>query len=263
MALAVLPSQAASHQHLNLFHHGSNGTLRKRLHVNRLITEPGTVEVEWESLYSYTTGNYSMPSTVKYTPAGSGLFIGNTEYSIAFDSIDSVALSGERVNQFSDRATLGAATVVLDTEHFDVAVAPQITFFLRGESGIRAGATVLSRLDWGPNSLGGTVSWSGATHASDNNPAGAWDVGAGYGRHLAPSGFFSQITPHANVILERATGFERTLAAFAGIEYQITNKIALDVSGQRFGLTGGSPDRQILVGLTVNFGRIRGFEPRP
>src|SRR4051812_39806701 len=51
---------------------GSNSkiALRKRLHVNTLITEPGTAEVDWGSLYSLSTLNFSMPSGIRYTPAG-------------------------------------------------------------------------------------------------------------------------------------------------------------------------------------------------
>ena len=48
----------------------SNISLRKRLHVNTLITEPGTLEMDWNSVYSFSTTNFDMPSTIKYTPAG-------------------------------------------------------------------------------------------------------------------------------------------------------------------------------------------------
>src|SRR5438105_2364191 len=41
--------------------HSSGVSLRKRLHVNDLIAEPGTMELDWSSLYSYTTGLFSMP----------------------------------------------------------------------------------------------------------------------------------------------------------------------------------------------------------
>src|SRR6476469_7366281 len=66
----------------------SNITLRKRLHVNTLITEPGTVEVEFDNLYSFTTTNFIVPSTIKYTPEGTHILWGRTEYSAAFDSIE-------------------------------------------------------------------------------------------------------------------------------------------------------------------------------
>src|SRR5215510_10139292 len=66
---------------------GSSVTQRKRLHVNDLITEPGTVEIDWANLYSYTTSNFTMPSALKYTPSGTSFFWGRTEYSLAFDSV--------------------------------------------------------------------------------------------------------------------------------------------------------------------------------
>jgi hypothetical protein len=80
---------------------------------------------------------------------------------------------------------------------------------------------------------------------------GTWDFGAGYGHN------FGKITPHCNLVYERSTGMERIVSAFAGVEYQITGKIAVDVSGQRFGLIGGGIDRQIVVGLTMNLGKLR------
>src|SRR5207253_10975526 len=233
---------------------GSSVTLRKRLHINDLITEPGTVEIDWANLYSYTSRNFTMPSALKYTPAGNSFLWGRTEYSIAFDSISSAVDLGNRTTQFSDRVTLTATSVLLDTTHFDIGIAPQTTFFLRDESGGRYGATVIVREDIGLNSIGATIGWSGATTTSFTNPAGTWDFGAGFGRRLAAKGTLSHFTPHINAVLERSTGFERSLSAFAGVEYQITPRVAFDASGQRIGLTTG-PDRQILLGMTINLGK--------
>lgn len=235
----------------------ANISLRKRLHVNTLITEPGTVEAEWDNLYSFTSGNYSMPSIVKYTPLGSSILWGRTEYSVAFDSIDSVPQTGQRLTQFSDRVSFTSTSVLHDGAKLDIAVMPQATFFLRDESGARLGATLISRYDVGRNSVGATLSWSGATTPSPTNPAGSWDFGGGFGRRLAASGTLGHLTPHSNVVYERSTGVQPTWAAFAGMEYQITGRVALDVTGQRFGLRGGTADRQIVVGMTVNFGKVR------
>jgi hypothetical protein len=235
----------------------SNITLRKRLHVNTLITEPGTVEAEWDNLYSYSTGNFSMPSVIKYTPMGKSILWGRTEYSAAFDSLDSVPEAGQRNTQFSDRVTLAANAVLRDGEKLDIAIQPAATFFLRGESGARLGATAIARYDVGRNSMGATMSWTAATSPSLNNPAGTWDFGGGFGRRLAASGAWGHLTPHVNAVYERSTGVERTWAGFAGIEYQVTERIAVDFSGQRFGLAGGNPDRQLVVGLTMNFGKLQ------
>ena len=43
---------------------------------NDLITEPGTVEIDWGTLYSYTTEALTLPSALKYTPSGGSLFWG-------------------------------------------------------------------------------------------------------------------------------------------------------------------------------------------
>ena len=232
-------------------------SLRKRLHVNTLITQPGTMELEWDNLYSYSGGNFSMPSLVKYTPAGTNILWGRTEYSVAFDSIDSVPQSGERLTQFSDRVTFAANAVLHDGEKLDFAIQPQASFFLRDESGARFGATAIVRYDAGRNSMGATLSWSGATAPSPNNPAASWDFGGGFGRRLAAGGAWGHLTPHVNTVYERSTGFEATLAAFAGVEYQITERVAVDFSVQRFGLVGGNPDRQAVVGLTLNLGKLQ------
>jgi hypothetical protein len=222
--------------------------------VNDLIAEPGTVEIDWGNLYSYTSANFTMPSAVKYTPAGGALLWGRTEYSIAFDSISSAVDLGTRTTQFSDRMSLTATSVVFDSTHFDIAIAPQATVFLREASGLRYGATVIAREDIGLNSVGATTSWSGATASSTTNPAGTWDFGAGFGRHLAATGTLSRFTPHLNAIWERSTGLDRSSSIFAGVEYQITPRVAFDVSGQRIGLTGGA-DHQVLVDMTINLGR--------
>ena len=128
---------------------------------------------------------------------------------------------------------------------------------LRGDSGVRLGATVIARCDAGANSLGLSADWSAATKASSTNPAGVWDLGAGYGRHLGSKGVWTRFTPHLNAVVERATGFSRTLASFAGVEYQAGPRLALDLSGQRYGLSGIGADRQVLLGLTLNLGKLQ------
>jgi hypothetical protein len=237
--------------------HAMGTSMRKRLHVNDLITEPGTFEADIGGLYSYTSGGFTLPSAFKYTPEGDSLYWGRTEYSVAFDSVSSAIDTGAaRSTQFSDRLTMAATSVLFDSEHFDIAVAPQLTTFLRDQSGVRLGATVIGRYDGGGNSIAFTASWSGATSASDANPAGVWDFGAGWGHHLATSGALNRITPHANVILEKSTGFAHTLALYGGVAYQLTERLSVDVTGQRLGLTGIGPDRQVLVGFTLNFGKM-------
>ena len=235
---------------------GSPISLRKRLHVNTLITEPGTMEIEWGGAFS-TGGNFSFPSAIKYTPEGPYVFWGRTEFSASFDSLSSALQFDDRATQFSDRITLAANCVVHDGKELDIAIAPQASFFLRGESGVRVGATALARYDRGRNSAGVTVTWTAATAASPTNPAGTVDVGFGYGRRIMASGPLGHLTPHVNWLYERSTGSGAQISLFEGVEYQITDNVAVDFSAQHFSVWGGQVDHQISVGLTVNTGSLR------
>jgi hypothetical protein len=230
--------------------------LRKRLHVNTLITEPGTMEIDWSSLYSFSTSNFSMPSGIRYTPEGTNILWGRTEYSVAFDSVASANVAGSRLTQFSQAVTLTATSVLHDGEKFDFAIAPQATVFLRDESGSRLGAVAIARYDSGLNSVGGTVSWSGATHNSPSNPAGTLAIGFGYGRQLSGSPLLEKLTPHVNAEWERSTGLPRALYATEGIEYQMKERFAFDLAAQQVTGAGNSSDRQIAFGITWNVGRL-------
>jgi hypothetical protein len=238
-----------------IFRRTSNVGQRKRLNVNSLIAAPGTVELDWGILDSYTTGDVTLPSMIRVTPAGKSLFHGRTEYSVAFDSIASAPNAGTRTLQFSDRLTFAATSVLYATDHFALAFAPQLTTLLRGDSGLRLGATTIARYDGGGNTIAATISWSAATVSSDSNPPGTWDFGGGYGRPLASDGLLNKITPHMNVNLEKSTGYERTLSVFGGVAYQVTSRLTSDLSGQRYGLIGGGEDRQFLVSFTYVIGK--------
>ena len=236
---------------------GSAGgiSLRKRLHVNTLIAEPGTAEVDWAQLYSFSNQVWTMPATLRYTPTGERLMWGRTEYSVAFDSLTNISNGGRRVTQFGDNLTMSATTVVVDREKFDVAIAPHATFFLRNEAGVRLGATAIARYDAAGNSFSSTCAWSGATQASENNPARIADVGVGFGRRLGPRGLARKLTPHGNAVWEMATGHARTFSLFEGMAYEINQRISLDVSAQHFSLRGGAVDHQVVAGVTVSFSR--------
>ena len=229
-------------------------TLRKRLHVNTLITEPGTAELDWSNLYSSTTGNFAMPSVVKFTPKGNNIAWGRTEFSVAFDTLNSAQSGGSRLTQFSQAITLTGTAVVHDGDKLDIAIAPQGTFFLRDEAGARLGAIAIMRYDSGRNSTGVTVGWSGATRNSASNPAGTFDAGFGYGRQLSGSRLLEKFTPHLNADWERSTGTSSALLAAEGVEYQITERLAFDVSGQHFATAGSAPDHQLSFGITFNLG---------
>ena len=258
LAFIVLCASSAS---AALFRHPARNSagnakisLRKRLHVNTLITAPGTAELDWSNLYSLSTSNFAMPSAIKYTPAGSHILWGRTEYSAAFDSISSAEAGGGRLTQFSQAVTQTSTAVLHDGPKLDIAVAPQATFFLRDESGARLGAILIARYDSGRNSTGVTAGWSVATHNSLTSPAGTFDAGFGFGRQLSGSRLIEKFTPHFNAEWERSTGTSSAILASEGIEYQITDHLALDASAQHFATSGSAPDHQLAFGITFNLG---------
>jgi hypothetical protein len=226
-------------------------TLRKRLHVNPLITEPATMDIEWGGSFS-VDGSFTLPMALRYTPEGPHAWWGRTEFSAAFDS-----LSSNGALHFGDRATFAATCVVHDGDKLDFAIAPSATVLFRGDSGARFGTTAVARYDAGRSSAGITATWSGATRSSPTNPAGTFDLGAGYGLRLKPSGPLGHLTPHVNWLWEKSTGSDRQISVFEGVEYQITDPVAVDFAVQHVNAWGGVPDTQFVVGLTINTGRLK------
>ena len=146
--------------------------------------------------------------------------------------------------------------MIHDDDKLDLAFAPQVSVLLRGDAGARLGSTAIARYDAGRSSAGATLGWSAATAASPTNPAGAFDIGVGYGYRLKPSGPLGHLTPHANWLCEKSTGVRRQISLFEGMEYQVVESFAIDFSAQQVSLWGGEPDRQFLVGLTFNTARL-------
>lgn len=227
-------------------------TLSKRLHVNPLIAPPDTMELEWGGAFS-TGGGFALPAAIRYTPEGPYVFWGRTELSVVFDSLNDSANGAH----FSDRMTFGATCVLRDGEKLDIALEPTATVLLRGDSGTRLGATGVVRYDAGQSSAGVTLGWTEANHVSATNPAGTVDLGFGYGYQLRPSGPLNHLTAHANWLYEKSTGVERQISISEGVEYQITDAVAVDFTAQHNTVWGGQVDHQVVVGLTINTPRIR------
>lgn len=249
---------AASRFHARSARRSSAITLRRRLNVQPLITDPGTVEFDWGNLLSTSTWDDSLPTAFRLTPEGRHPLWGRSEFSVNFDALESFHPTGPRVNHFGDRITAAATTVVLDREHFDMAAGPQATFLMRADRGLRAGAFLIGRADWGRNSAGFTANWTAATAPTETNPAATLDAGFGGGRRLATSGFAGHLTAHGNYLWERSTGARGFHSLFEGLECQINDRLSIDVTAQHIGLGNGSTaDHQILAGITVNLGRYR------
>src|SRR5450759_536668 len=92
-------------------------TLRKRIHVNTLITQPGTMDIEWGGAFS-SDGSFTFPTAIHFTPEGPHAWWGRTEFSASFDS-----LSYNQVNHFGDRVSAAATCVVRDGDKLDIAIA--------------------------------------------------------------------------------------------------------------------------------------------
>jgi hypothetical protein len=228
-------------------------SLRRRLNINSIITEPGTFETEWSNIYS-TSGTFFMPTTLKLTPGTGTGFWGRTELSASFDSMYSASLNNQRSTQFSDHVTVASTSVIYAGQQWNVAIAPVATFYWRDEKGARLGAVAIARYDSGLNTAGVSVSWTGATSPSPTNPAGTLDLVGGYGRKLANAGAMSHLTPYGNVVYERSSGGFHGLSLVEGLEYQVNGKIAVEMATQQLNLYGSSLDYQFILGLTVNFG---------
>src|SRR5215813_5606464 len=114
-----------------IFHHTANAkhptaiSLRKRLHVNPLITEPDTIDIEWGGAFS-TSGNFTVPAVIHFTPEGTHVWWGRTEFSASFDSL----AYQTPVTHFGDRAAFAATCLVHDGAKLDIAVAPQVFVLL-------------------------------------------------------------------------------------------------------------------------------------
>lgn len=259
--LGIPPSQArvpSPRRRAGAQQRSSSIQLRRRLHVNTLITEPGTAEVEWNHSFS-GEGAYSMPTTLKFTPEGRHLYWGRTEFSASLDLLTSFTQNGSRITQFGDRVTVGANFVLFDGDNLDLAIVPQSSFLARDDKGVRLGATAIARYDVGRNSAGLRITWAGATAPSPTNPAATLDIDAGFGRRLRSAGILRRLTLHGNAVCEKSASVPRQISLFEGVEYEFSEKVALDVSAQHFNVIGGPPDNQLVFGLTMNLGRVRSW----
>lgn len=246
LLLSTLPPAEAKLR-TRIFHRRSGGlATRRRLFTSPLITDPGNVDLEFSGAFD-ASSSYTLPAALKYTPGG-----WQTEFSIGVDTLASVVDdSAGRVTHFSDHVNLAATTAFTMGEHFSWAVAPTTTFFLRGDSGARLGGALFGRYDRGVNTFSGGASWNGATRSSATDPAGTMDLNAGYGRKLG------RITAYGNVQWERSTGLAGYYSLFEGMEYEVNERFAVDVSGAHYGLRSGTIDHQLVLGLTCTLHRHR------
>ena len=226
---------------LRRFHHQAQsiGT-RNRVHVNRLITEPGTLEMEFGAGFGVD------PALVKFTGAGDSLLWGRTEYSVGFDY-----WHGE------NDVTVAANSLLLDGVHWNVSVGPAVTIVRQDGSGLRGGGTVVTRYDRGLGSIGATAAWSKATRPGAGTPADLAAIGLGGGVRLGSTGWRGKLTVNGNLLREQASGTTVAWSTFEGLEWEVTGRVAANVVVQQIDWRGVNRDHQMFVGVTVNFGRVK------
>lgn len=248
--LAAPATEGAIRRRRMPLHQGSSGaSLRKRIHINSLITQEGTVEVETggnASLTGDAAGAFVMPTVIKFTPKST-----QTEYNVSFDGLAREVSGSTVATHFSDRVTAGVTHEFSGWRGVSVAAGPQVSIFTRGSEGVRWGGVGLARVKlWGSLDGGITAAFSQATHSSDINPPRLLDLGGGFGRKLS-----ARVTAHANYLYEKATGYSPQHSLYEGVEFQFTPRFALDVSVQQIGVGGPVLDHQLVAGLTMNLGR--------
>lgn len=219
----------------------SGQTLRRRLFTSPLITNPGGVDLEFSSVFD-PEGGFTLPATLKYTPAN-----WQTEFSAGVDTVASVFDdSGNRATHFSDHVNLAATTAFRPSDNFSWAFAPTAAVFLRGEDGMRLGGALIARYDHTVNTFSSAVTWSGATTTSPINPSGLFDVTGGYARK------FGRLTPYFNLQFERASSVSGQYSVFEGVEWQWNQRLSFDLGGQHYALNSGQPDHHFSIGLTYS-----------
>lgn len=213
---------------------------RNRVHVNRLITEAGTLELE------IGVGFGADPALLKYTAEGDSLLWGRTEYSVGFDYLHG-----------SNDVTLAANSLLLDGVHWNVSVGPAVTIVRQDGSGLRGGGTVATRYDRGLGSVGATANWSKATRPGAGTPADVAAFGLGGGVRLGKAGWRGKLTLNGNLLNEHASSTAAAWSTFEGLEWEATGHVSANVVVQQIDWGGANRDKQVFVGLTVNFGRVK------
>lgn len=242
LALLLLAACAHANPFSRRAHRRTSGqALRHRLFTSPLITNPGGIDLEFSSIFD-PQGGYTLPTTLKYTPA-----TWHTEFSAGVDTVASMFDdNGSRATHFSDHVNLAATTAFRPTDNFSWAVAPTVAVFLRGEDGLRLGGALIARYDRGVNTFSAAATWSAATVASPSNPSGLFDITGGYARR------FGRLTPYANIQLERASGIATQYSFFEGVEWQLNPRLSFDFGGQHYALNSGQPDHHFSVGLVYS-----------
>lgn len=133
---------------------------RRRFNIDPYFTEPGNIDLELGTARS--SAYRSAPVTIKYTPDGLGGFWRRTEVSASFEGVSSTAGQDSWTTHFGGRIGIQASHMLYDVAPFSIVFVPQAVFLLRGDGGARLGGPVVGNYDFGLNSIGTHVTWSGS-----------------------------------------------------------------------------------------------------
>ena len=228
---------------------------RRRMHLQNLVTDPGTLEIEMGVAGS---GNgVTAPFTLKYTPGVGRPFWHRTEFSVDLDAVSSLPGDLYWVTQFSDPVGIAATHLLHQGKILSLYFAPQVAFLTRSDDGLRGGATAVVNTDLGAFSMAANVTWTAATSPTESNPAGDLQVGTGLVRRIGGTNENPRWTLFVNGLQENPTLGDTTYSVFEGVSYQVRRSLAVDVSVRHLNLASGRADHQVLGGITVNSGRPR------
>lgn len=230
-------------------------TTRRRAHAQKHTTNPGTLEIEFSAAGS--RNGFVSPFTLKYTPGEGGAFLRRTEFSLDFESVSSLPGDLYWVTQFGDFVGITTTHLLHQDKIFTVFFAPQVAFLVRGNSGLRAGATTAINAEIRNYSYSANITWTAATSPTGANPAGDLQSGAGVVRRFGGTKDLPRWTLFANLLHENPTLGQSSYSFFEGFSRQLTKHVAFDFALRHLALRTPGADHQVLAGFTINLGRPR------
>lgn len=211
-------------------------------------TAPGTLELQLGGTFS--SGFFSLPTTLKFTPGAGGGFFHQGEFSASVNAVKAISRNGRTVTRFGDWIELAWRRPVYAQGGLSFAVAPQVTVSLREGGQSRAGFTGIMAYSQGRNGVAVNANFN----TGADTPAG-W-IAADFARFLAASGPWSKVAVFAGLMTEHARHDPSRLSLGQGLLWRVRPNLVLDAALRQVDVTRRGRDWQALTGLTLNLGRL-------
>lgn len=218
-------------------------------------TAPGTIELQTGGTFS--DGLFTLPTTLKFTPGVASGFFRSGEFSASFDAVTVLSANGRSHTRFGDRIDLAWRRPVYSRGRVSAAAVPLFTVFTRDASGVRLGAAGILAYAAGRSAAVLNASLTGATSASPSNPSKAGTIAADFLHTLSGSGPWSTVTVFAGLQSEHAARHPNVFSLGQGILWRVRPNLVLDAALRETRLNLHQKDLQLLLGLTLNFGRLQ------